>query len=645
MDKFKILNTNKKNKKENTEKNIRNSFIYYRLGRIHHKNRNLREAILNYKKAIKLWENSIFLYWLARAYYECGNLTLALRMYNRSIQLDPKLIESYIGIGDILYELGDTQRAIRNYRKAIQLDPKNAKYYLALSKALADIGNLKEAIKFYNTAIKLDPGINGDGDIRKKIEEFGSNKDSEIEFSDDEEREMSLYELDGSADETRIPGQPMYPEFVLEKLRELSGLIVKAIERLVGIGLVKNIVRDVTHVHICFRYNWDEDYEKGWHDMLEKKRGAFLFHLYELEPENPNYANRNVRIDFDGDEISEPEILHMKDLDGNPIETISLSQIGLAEPEGFTAYITYDDKFSINGERFGIEWAKSYFVDNKYIEEIKRLNEEIQNNKNIENYKKIGDLYLRIKEYGSAIKFYERALELDPENAELYYLLGNCLFLEGAYGNALKAYRRALDIAEKERVRARNKKDISREREITYTIAELRRKIADTMLKEGSRPWVEIVGEYDRAIQEYERLPERRDAMKNMTLSQIAKDSRITTDVLENIGKEIGFDFVGGDVEIIKSAISKARELRQNRLKGIGIDEAVIRVYTAAFIVSENLGIGIRDALEITPTESMIENIKAEIRGIESEIEKIDVSLEKLSPRIPDLEFAGERKF
>ena len=50
------------------------------------------------------------------------------------------------------------------------------------------------------------------------------------------------------------------------------------------------------------------------------------------------------------------------------------------------------------------------------------------------------------KQYDTAIEYYTKALELNPENADVYAKRGNAKFLSGDFKEAVKDYTKALEL-------------------------------------------------------------------------------------------------------------------------------------------------------------------------------------------------------
>jgi len=479
-----------------------------------------------------------FFHRLGHAYHKTGNYKDAINSYRRAIQLNPGDYRAYMNLGDILYELGDINGAIRSFRKAIKLDPKEARFYIALSRALKEIGDLDGAIKAYNQAIELDPKINGNGKLRRELE-----KDVENPRKIEEDEKESLYDIDGASEGERFANQPIYDHEILKKLKDLRKLMIKAIEKLIKKDLVEDIVQDVSHIHICFRYEWGGDYVKGWEEMLKKRKGTFMFHLYELDELNPNAENRNVRIEFNKETVSEPEILHIRDSTGEVLEAVPPGEIGLAEPEGFTAYIKYGREYSLNKQKFDIAWAKSYFTNKMHIEGIEKFKNDIEGDpKNSKLYYELGKIHHRINAYTDAIRCLEKAIELDPKNPELHFSLGNVLFDGGDYQGAIRNYKKALRLLEGSVEEARKERIISLYDTETLSkfgqIADIRHKIYEAAKKQRSSDREQLRGLAREALEEYDAFLEKYLGKNFRQISSEQIDRMIDGELIPEAKKE-----------------------------------------------------------------------------------------------------------
>src|SRR3972149_1237104 len=100
---------------------------YYNLGR-------LKEAIAEYKKALKLRPKfPDIVNQLGITYKEIGDLEAAIKTVIKAQAIDPKFLPAFIHLGIIYYMKGFVDMAIREWKKALAIDPENrdARIYLS----------------------------------------------------------------------------------------------------------------------------------------------------------------------------------------------------------------------------------------------------------------------------------------------------------------------------------------------------------------------------------------------------------------------------------------------------------------------------------------------------------------------------------
>jgi tetratricopeptide (TPR) repeat protein len=122
------------------------------------KNRNFKEAILDYDRALEL-DPQIAEGYVDRALarIELNDSQAALADLDRAIQFDPKLDRAYLARGGLKRRKGDVPGALQDYNKAIELNPTSASAYDARGNALWDQGDLSESIADFDRAIERDP--------------------------------------------------------------------------------------------------------------------------------------------------------------------------------------------------------------------------------------------------------------------------------------------------------------------------------------------------------------------------------------------------------------------------------------------------------------------------------------------------------
>ena len=135
-----------------------NSFILYNLfGAVLTDQKNLNEAVINYRKSIQI--NSDY----AEGYNNLGSVLYKLEKfeesidsYQRAIQIKPNFAEAYNNLGVTFKELERFEESIDSYRQAIKINPNYAEAYSNLGNLLKDISKVDEAIANYQKAIKIN---------------------------------------------------------------------------------------------------------------------------------------------------------------------------------------------------------------------------------------------------------------------------------------------------------------------------------------------------------------------------------------------------------------------------------------------------------------------------------------------------------
>ena len=165
---------------------------FFDLGVSRIKEKNLKEAISNFREAVRLNPNNVLAqYNLGNSLVKTGNLELAEEHFRNTIKLKPNYAVAYNDLGYTLAMRGKLDEAMDNYRTAIEVKPdyasayinmgiswdvkgefdkaieqfqkaikfqrENAKANLALGNTLYNKKNLPQAILHYKTAIRLKP--------------------------------------------------------------------------------------------------------------------------------------------------------------------------------------------------------------------------------------------------------------------------------------------------------------------------------------------------------------------------------------------------------------------------------------------------------------------------------------------------------
>lgn len=90
---------------------------------------------------------------------EDGRYEEALREFSRALDVDPRSVRAYQGIGVTYLETGRLEEAVETFGKALSLDPSYAIAYADRGIALDRLGRHEEALRDYRKAVEVDPEI------------------------------------------------------------------------------------------------------------------------------------------------------------------------------------------------------------------------------------------------------------------------------------------------------------------------------------------------------------------------------------------------------------------------------------------------------------------------------------------------------
>lgn len=106
-----------------------------------------------YKRGGQKWLEEGNVHYAARRFQE------AITAYNQAINVDPRSVAAYYGLGSAYHQLGLYQRAASEFDQVLSLDPGNAWAYYSKGLAYYELGLYQRAIDEYDRAIALDHGI------------------------------------------------------------------------------------------------------------------------------------------------------------------------------------------------------------------------------------------------------------------------------------------------------------------------------------------------------------------------------------------------------------------------------------------------------------------------------------------------------
>lgn len=136
--------------------------FYLQRGESNMKNRNFRQAIGEFSRAIEIEPNNSAAYTGRGVSYEMiGDYRQAIDDFTDAIKLKPDSGVAYNGRGYSYLRTGNYLQAIGDYNRAIELKPDSSISYAGRGMSYQSIGNHRQAIGDFTRAIEIDP-FNGD---------------------------------------------------------------------------------------------------------------------------------------------------------------------------------------------------------------------------------------------------------------------------------------------------------------------------------------------------------------------------------------------------------------------------------------------------------------------------------------------------
>lgn len=112
-----------------------------------------QKALEKNPRAADIYYNRAFVYW------NLGKFSLALQDFQKTLELDPNYTKAYMNRGILKSELHDLKGAIHDLEEAIRLNPQYIAAYVNLANFKITQSQWDEAIRYLNQAIQLDPRL------------------------------------------------------------------------------------------------------------------------------------------------------------------------------------------------------------------------------------------------------------------------------------------------------------------------------------------------------------------------------------------------------------------------------------------------------------------------------------------------------
>ena len=131
----------------------------------------LQEAVRQDPKNVNAWMN------LGNILMDTSRFQEAIDAYQKALELDPRNADVMVDMGTCYKNIGKPDRAAEEFRKAIKINPGHLYAHRNLGVVLAnDIGDKKQAIKEFEEYLRLSPNTPDTQRIRQEVVRLKASK-------------------------------------------------------------------------------------------------------------------------------------------------------------------------------------------------------------------------------------------------------------------------------------------------------------------------------------------------------------------------------------------------------------------------------------------------------------------------------------
>ncbi|EGK89479.1 tetratricopeptide repeat protein [Microcoleus vaginatus PCC 9802] len=383
--------------------------VHYNLGNIFHKQGNLLGAIDCYRNAIAKKPDYLDAFYnLAVVLDENSQLEAAMDTYRQVIALKPDYVEAYSNLGVILLKDDRAAEAIEVYQRAMEIKPDWATLHNNLGQALLD-KSPERAIASYLTAIELEPDmVLAHYNLGKAWQLQGEHSAAVACF--DRAIEINSDYISGYTDagfSLMVLGKIAEAMPYFERAIALKPDFVEAYCRLGDSRRVAAVEDDELSraIAACDRFltALTGRNREDTTPILTGIHGLIIEHESDVERTGKKSEGRHDT-DFDTDTpINSPQQGRGKQ------EKLSMPNAPCPMPNAQLPIAEICDNLA-------------------------------------EIYLHLGNALTEYGGHESAAAYYQKALQIQPQNAEIYWRLGNSLAQEKRFSAAIAVYRMALTI-------------------------------------------------------------------------------------------------------------------------------------------------------------------------------------------------------
>jgi len=442
---------------------------------------------------------------LAKAYLQEGNRKKAVDEYQKILRKRPDDLKALAELAGIYLEEKKYSEAVHIYRKIIKLKPGDAAAHANMAFAYQGLGNLEAAKTEYHESLRKEPDNVA---VRYRLGEVYEKKGQPAQAA--EQFRIALKKKPG---DTAIQSALAAASLKAGKYDEAISLYKELIRRNprsaslhANLGLAYGGKKRVKEEIASYRkalelnprdstvmYNLAVAYEK-------KGMAKEAFRMYEsvlkLRPDDADALAKMAEYFIKEKKYGRALQLYEKAVKRSPKDPVIMAQYAyaLGEMKKYReAASGYEKALKLGSKDPQVHYNLAYTYDK--LGETAKAVREYENfaavRPTMDVLSKLADYYMKLNQYGGAVKAYERMIKLQPKKASLYAGLGYAHGLNGNIDSEIECYKRALRYD-------RNNEDVHLKLGAAY---------------EKKKMWSEALAEYNKA---YRINPDSREAARKI---------------------------------------------------------------------------------------------------------------------------------
>ncbi|MBN9377209.1 MAG: hypothetical protein BGO14_04480 [Chlamydiales bacterium 38-26] len=423
---------------------------YIKLGGLYIKLQRYQDAIQLYQKALEILPQSDDLRnALGFAYLANGDFSTGRKYFETVLKKDSHNAEALAGLGRFEEMQNHTSDAMLLYQKALQEDPNHITSLVFLANLMVELGNYDYALKIYDKIQRLQPSAKwiklaiADAKHGRLIKEIKKKHEAK-EFKGEEALWQQLIAEEPNLGDYYLRFGLFYHntkqyEKAIDIYQKGIKIAPHSAELYAALGLVYLSKKDIQEAQRAFN------------------------HALKLDPKNPDALAGLGYIAMLQGKLKKSENLIKTALAVDPNRIAALSSLGdlwMKEKRYYEAQKVYEKLLHLRPQDKWIRLSLDDAIYGSVLDEIQDLIKQDQFSAAAQRYQYLlekspnnpryiyglGQMYMRLREYGQSIAVNLSGLEKNPDENELRVALGYAYFFNHDLDNAFETLTQAFEI-------------------------------------------------------------------------------------------------------------------------------------------------------------------------------------------------------